>query len=111
MTSDFFKLDIEITGSAGLCFQAQKKAFKNHFGVNPRVCACIHKRIKIQFSVSVGKIFMLWSLYFLCCYPKVKTIRKLFGVDVKTFRKHTSEIIWHMKKLKVVSYNYMSCEY
>ena len=38
-----------------------------------------------------------------CCYPKVKVMRKVFEVDVNTFRKNTSKIIVCLKELKIVS--------
>ena len=103
MASVFYKMGSTITGASGLSFKTQIKAFRTHFGVNPHVCNVIYKKIKTEFNVVVCRIYLLWSLYFLCSYPKVKVIRKMFSVDVKTFRKHTSRIIVYIKRLNVVS--------
>ena len=103
MATAFYKLGGKITGNTGLSFRTQSKSFKTHFGVNPHTCLVIYEKIKTQFSVVISREYFLWTLYFLCCYPKVKVMRKIFGVDVKTFRKHTSNIIWYLKRLNIVS--------
>ena len=103
MASKFYKIGANMTGSTGLCFNSQLKSFKHHFGVNPHVCAMINDRMNKQFNVVVCRMHLLWSLCFLCCYPKVKMIRKVLEVDVKTFRKHTSKIILYLKELNIVS--------
>ena len=103
MTSKLYKLGANITGSVGLSYESQMKSFKHHFGINPLACNVIYERIKAEQNAEISRLDFLWALYFLCCYPKVKMIRKLFGVDVKTFRKHTGKIILYIKNLKVVS--------
>jgi len=103
MASQYYKLGSTITGTTGLSFKTQAKSFKQHFGVTPHTCNVIAQKLKSQFNYTVCRVHLLWSLYFLCCYPKVKLIRKLFSVDVKTFRKHTHEIILRIRKLKIVS--------
>ena len=85
MASQYCKLGSAITRTAGLSFKTQAKAFKQHFGVTPHTCNVIAQKLKGQFNCTVCRVYLLWSLYFLCCYPKVKLIRKLFNVDVKTF--------------------------
>ena len=103
MTSKLYKLGANITGSVGLSYGSQMKSFKHHFGNNPHACNVIYERIKAELNIAVCRLHFLWALYFLCCYPKVKLIRKLFDVDVKTFRKHIGKIILYIKNLKVVS--------
>ena len=103
MTSKFYKLGTVIAGRVGLLHETQMKSFKHHFGINPLVCDVICERVKAEQNLVVSRLHLLWALYFLCCYPKVKTIRKLFEVDIKTFRKHTGKIILYVKNLKVVS--------
>ena len=103
MASQFLKLGSTITGATNLCFKTRTKQFKVHFGINPGTCKILHNRLYREFGVRVSRLHLLWSLYFLCMYPKVKAIRKLFGVDVKTFRKHTRKIIFYFKHLEVVS--------
>ena len=63
----------------------------------------IHEKIKTQFSVMISREFFLWTLYFLCSYPKVKIKGKIFGVDVKAFRKHVTNVVWNLNRLSVVS--------
>lgn len=111
MASKFCKLGAAITGSEGLSYNTQLKQFKHHFGVNPHVCTVIMDRIKQEFNFVVYRMYLLWSLCFLCCYPKVKVIRKMFGVDVKTFRKHAGKIICCIKNLKVVSNRVLHVNY
>ena len=103
MATAFYKLGGKITGNTGLSFRTQSKSFKTHFGVNPHTCLVIYEKIKTQFSVVISREYFLWTLYFLCCYPKVKIVREIFGVDAKTFRKHTSNVIWYLKRLNIVS--------
>lgn len=101
--SKFYKLGATITGSEGLSHNTQLKQFKHHFGVNPHDCNAIMDRIRQELNFVVYQMHLLWSLCFLCCYPKVKVMRKMFGVDVKTFRKHTGKIICFTKNLKIAS--------
>ena len=103
MASDFCKLGSTITGASNLSYRTQIQQFKTHFGINPSTCHVLWKRINCAYNVIVSKTYLLWSLYFLCVYPKVKVIRKVFEVDVKTFRKHARKIIFHIKNLKIVS--------
>ena len=103
MASKFYKIGANITGSTRLCFNSQLKLFKHYFGMNPYVCAMINDCISKQFNVVIYRMQFLRSLYFLCYYPKVKMIHKVFEVDVKTFRKHTSKIILYLKELNIVS--------
>ena len=103
MASVFYKLGSSIIGTTGLSFKTQAKLCRQHFGINPHSTAVTHMRIKKELKMDVSKTYLLWSLYFLSWYPKVKTIRKVFGVDQKTYRKHTSQIIICIHLLKVVS--------
>ena len=103
MSSKFYEIGTNITGSTGVCINSQIKPFKHHFGVNLHLCNMIMDRTNNQFNVVVCRMCLLLSLYFLCCYPKVKVIRKVFEVDVKTFMKHTLKIILYLKELKIVS--------
>ena len=103
MASKLYKIGATITGSIGLRFKSQIKSFKHHFGVNPHVCTMIMNRMNNQFNVVACRMHLLWSLCFLCCYPKVKVMRKVFEINVKTFRKHTSKINLCFKELKIVS--------
>ena len=103
MASVFYKLGSDLLGTSNLSYKSKLLNFRRHFGVSPHTCDVIHKKIKKQHKNDVSKLYLLWSLYFLCEYPKVKTIRKIFGVDVKTFRKHTTYIIIYIKNLKIVS--------
>ena len=103
MASVFYKLGSDLLGISNLSYKSKLLNFRRHFGVSPHTCDVIHKKIKKQHKNDVSKLHLLWSLYFLCEYPKVKTIRKIFGVDVKTFRKHTTYIIIYIKNLKIVS--------
>ena len=103
MASKFYKIGANATGSTGLCFSSKTKSFKHDFAVNPHVCVMIMDRMSDQFNVVACRMCLLWSLHFLCCYPKVKVTRKVFEVDVKAFRKHASEIKLFSKELKTLS--------
>ena len=103
MASVFYKLGSSILGTTNLSFKTQAKSHHQKFGINPHSTTATHKRMKKELKMDVSKIYFLWSFYFLSCYPKVKTIRKVFGVDQKTYRKHTSQIIIYIRLLKVVS--------
>ena len=85
MASQYYKLGSTITGTTGLSFKTQAKAFKQHFGVTPHTCNVIAQKLKAQFNHTARRAYLLWSLYFLCCYLKVKLIHKLFNVNVKPF--------------------------
>ena len=103
MASVFYKLGSDLLGTSTLSYKSKLLNFRRHFGVSPHTCDVIHKKVKKQHKNDVSKLYLLWSLYFLCECPKVKTMRKIFGVDVKTFRKHTTYIIIYIKNLKIVS--------
>ena len=103
MASVFYKLGSSIIGTTDLSFKTQAKSHRKHFGINSHSAAATHKRTKKELKIHVSKIYLLWSLRFLSCYAKVKPIRKVFGVDQKTHRKHTSQIIICIRLLKVVS--------
>ena len=103
MASVFYKLGSDLLGTSTLSYKSKLLNFRRHFGASPHTCDVIHKKIKKQHKNDVSKLYLLWSLYFLCEYPKVKTMRKIFGVDVKTFRKHATHIIIYIKNLKIVS--------
>ena len=103
MASVFYKLGSDLLGTSTLSYKSKLLNFRRHFGVSPHTCDVIHKKIKKQYKNDVSKLYLLWSLYFLCEYPKVKTTRKIFGVDVKTFRKHTTCVVACVKNLKIAS--------
>ena len=96
MASMFHKLGSFILGTTNLSFKTQAKSYRHHFGINPHSTAVTHMRMKKELKMDASKTYLLWSLYFLSCYPKVKTIRK-------TYRKHASQIIICVRMLKVVS--------
>ena len=103
MASVFYKLGSDLLGTTTLSYKSKLLNFRRHFGVSPHTCDVVHKKIKKQHKNDVSKLHLLWSLCFLCESPKAKTTRKTFGVDVKTFRKHTTYIIICIKNLKIVS--------
>ena len=103
MASQLLKSCSTITRATNLCVNTRAKQHKVHFGINSGICNVFIDRLHREFSVRASRLHLLWSLYFLCMCPKVKVIRKLFGVDAKTFRKHTRKITFCLKHLEVVS--------
>ena len=49
------------------------------------------------------QIVFTLDFVFLYEHPNAKTMRKIFGIYVKAFRKHVSCIMIHVKNLNIVS--------
>jgi len=104
MASHFYKLGGDLTGASGLSFRTQIKYFRSYFTVNPHTCHVLWLRIKVSQGTNVQRHHLLWGLYFLSKYPRVLQLKKIFGVSIKTFRKHAFHAIRRLAELKIVRF-------
>ena len=103
MASMFYKIGSDLLGTTMLNHKSKLFNLYQHIGALPHTCDVLHKTLKKNHKNYVSKLHLLWSLHFSCEHPKVKNVRKNFGADVKSFRKHTTYIIICVKKINIAS--------
>lgn len=62
--------------------------FRSTFGTEPLICVEIWNLIEPEDNIHSDAMpyHLLWSLYYLCCYPKQKQLALFLRIDVKTAR-------------------------
>ena len=93
----------------GLRKSPGKRRFASLFGVTPKVCSIVWRKISHQFTNRIEPKHLLWALLFLKCYGSESVHSALTGVDEKTFRLWVWRVVPSIGQLKEVSQEIVFC--
>lgn len=110
-TFQFLKIGLNYCGQGNLCVNMEdrkpvsktiKRRFRSHFGTTPALCAYLWDRIdKLSLPAGAKWYHLLWALLFLKLYATEEVLSGMVGgVDEKTYRRWTWEILRALSELK-----------
>lgn len=101
--SGFLKLGCRITNRSAnaRCYATELHHFKAHFGTTPSNASLLWSKIQSQsLAPRASPIHLLWSLLWLKVYATETVLASYLGVDERSFRDRTKEMVKTIAKLK-----------
>ena len=89
------------------------RRFRAYFGTSPKVCCFLWTLIEDEIPKNEAPIHLLWNFMFLKIYSSENVHASVAGVDEKTFRKYSWDIIKLISDLKFVCHrsSYFTCTF
>ena len=100
--TEFMSLGRRITHRAdGRCFSTELRRFRAFFGVSPSTCAFLWGKIRTHgLAPRARPVHLLWALLFLNLYDPEEVIAGFLGVDERTYREWSFELVKVIARLK-----------